>query len=166
MRRVRRRVHARRGRPVPAGGATGEHVIEYSVMDLTQVDWGLAPDWFAGAGALAALVFAILAVRAAHSTNVQQGIELEAMQDDRRQQQVIKIAAWMIDPVAGGRIIRLRNGSDLPVFGVMLFRGLGNESTWFLATLRRRPGPEYGRRHRHQRPISKLGGIKPMIRPS
>ena len=98
-------------------------------MVLAQVDWGSVPDWFAGTGTLLALIFAFFAVRAAHRTNIQQGLELQAMQDDRRRSQANKVAAWMIyGDEDGTRYLCVKNGSDLPVFGVLLFTGVADLS--------------------------------------
>ena len=46
-------------------------------MALAAVDWGSVPDWFAGAGALLALLLAFVAVRAAHRTNMRQSNQLD-----------------------------------------------------------------------------------------
>jgi hypothetical protein len=103
-------------------------------VDLTAIDWGSVPDWLSGTGTLLALVFAFLAVRAAHSTNVQQGIELEAMQNDRRRAQAQTIAIWMLNPIGGDATVRVCNGSDIPVYGVMAFRAFGDndeELLWY-----------------------------------
>lgn len=60
-------------------------------------------------------------------TNVQQGLQLAAMQEDRRQAHATVVAAW---PVQNDGIVRCRlhNGSDLPIFGVLLFRGLRDKT--------------------------------------
>jgi len=91
------------------------------------VNFGSVPDWLSGAGAILALIFAFFAVRSANITNVQQGLQLAAMQEDRRQAHAAVVAAW---PIEDDSIVRCRlhNGSDLPIFGVLLFRGLEDES--------------------------------------
>lgn len=91
------------------------------------VNLGSVPEWLSGVGAILALIFAFLAVRSANKTNVQQGLQLAAMQEDRRQAHAAVVAAW---PVQDDGMVRCRlhNGSDLPIFGVLLFRGLADES--------------------------------------
>lgn len=97
-------------------------------MGLAVIDWGSAPAWLSGVGALVALVFAFSAARAANKTNVQQGLQLRAIEEDRRQAHAALVAAWPVDHSSGAVHCRLHNGSELPVFGVLLFRGLVDDS--------------------------------------
>lgn len=97
------------------------------------IDWGSVPDWLSGAGATLALLFAALAVRGSVRANAQQSAQLELAEQDRRIEHASKIAAWPITGDDGHLTCTVRNGSQLPVFEVLLFRGLADVSgfTWW-----------------------------------
>ena len=89
-------------------------------MVLAQIDWGSVPDWLGGAGSVMALIFAFYAVRAAHRANVQQGLQLKALEEDRTQAQASKVAVWCIRDTEDSPSCRIRNASDLPIFSVIV----------------------------------------------
>jgi hypothetical protein len=89
-------------------------------VDWDSMDWGSVPDWLAGVGAVTALVFAYFAVRASHQTNIQQGKQLLALEDDRRRSQAAQVAAWITE-VSGELICKVQNSSPLPVFAVHIY---------------------------------------------
>ena len=90
-------------------------------MSLAQINWGSVPDWLSGLGTILALVFAGLAVRAAHRTNVQQSKQLEMLEEDRRRSQASRVAAWCFTGSKGEPTYRITNTSGLPVFRVELW---------------------------------------------
>jgi hypothetical protein len=96
------------------------------------IDWGAVPDWIAGVGAVSALAFAALAVRAANQQNKHQAVQLEKLEADQRERdkdrhraQAEKVAAWHERisemggpspfPIAYDAFI-VRNASDVPVY--------------------------------------------------
>ncbi len=89
-------------------------------MNLAQVDWGSVPDWFAGIGAVLALLFAAIAVRVARNTFIQQSKELEEARLERRQRQASRIAGWVLND-GYSKVVHVRNSSDLPVFGLTIW---------------------------------------------
>ena len=66
-----------------------------------------------------ALIFAFYAVRAAHLTNVQQGLQLKALEEDRNQAQASKVAAWCVGDAGEIPSCRIRNASELPIYGAI-----------------------------------------------
>ena len=95
-------------------------------------DWGSVPDWLAGVGAVLALMFAALAVRAVRHTNRQQAIQLEqqaeqlrqqarqlaGMEESRRREQAEKVAAWIsIDE----SLLEIKNTAESPVYDVHIY---------------------------------------------
>ncbi|MDL5156672.1 hypothetical protein [Actinomycetospora termitidis] len=94
------------------------------------IDWGSVPDWFAGAGAVIALVFARSAVVSAKQTNEAQAKQIEQLEEDRtdrdkerRAEQATNIAVWVSTNVEGGEdqpVIRLVNSSPLPVYNMLI----------------------------------------------
>jgi hypothetical protein len=88
------------------------------------MDWGSVPDWLAGTGSVAALLFAFYAVREARRTNAQQSEQLGHVLAERRRAQAAKISGWVVETASGERQIRISNGSELPVFAMVAFCGL------------------------------------------
>ncbi|MHA6619671.1 hypothetical protein [Pseudonocardia sp. DLS-67] len=88
------------------------------------IDWGSAPDWFAGVGAVLALLWARKAAKAAHETSKSQSVQLKQIEEDKRRAQAECIAAWAEWSNHDGLtrpVIRLVNTSTVPVYHVAVY---------------------------------------------
>jgi hypothetical protein len=87
------------------------------------IDWGSVPDWLAGGGATAALLWARKAAIAAARTDERQGIQLAAFEQDRKRAQAERVAVWFDytrDNKAHHRLV-MRNASNLPVYELLIW---------------------------------------------
>ena len=108
---------------------------------VAQIDWGSAPAWGSVVVAFVALIFAGLGARAAIRGNRNQQkqieyqqVQLDILNDDRQKSQASKVAAWIHRTerthrtsrigISAGPVydyyIRVTNGSDLPVYAVII----------------------------------------------
>lgn len=95
------------------------------------IDWGSVPDWFAGVGALVALVFAARAVRTAKETNRAQNEQIKQLQSEqatreyeRRADQASRFATWVSTDIEDGLeqvVVRVINSGTLPVYSLTIF---------------------------------------------
>jgi hypothetical protein len=94
-----------------------------------------------------ALIFAFFAVRAAHRTNIQQGRQLRALEEDRSQAQAAKVAVWCTGDAGEVPACLIRNSSELPIFGIVVcavvtdVRGKSHGRWWRLQEVEPRIAP-------------------------
>lgn len=95
------------------------------LLGVAGVDWGTVPDWLAGVGALAAVVFAAMAARAALRTNDQQTYQLAQLErseqrraDTERRALASSVTAWVRAERDEPAEVNFINGGRLPVYNL------------------------------------------------
>lgn len=97
---------------------------------MSGINWGAVPDWFAGLGAVIAVVFAGIAAFAAKKSNDQQSIQLERLEAaereravEKRQEYAARFAVWVTlwrdedyEPA-----ISLVNSNPTPIYKLTLY---------------------------------------------
>jgi hypothetical protein len=96
-------------------------------LTLLAVDWGSIPDWIAGIGTAAAFFIALLLFR-------RQLNEFRDAEESRRRAQATHISAWCKEEEqpdgSSSRWLRLRNGSEEPVYQCAALFASANNATW------------------------------------
>lgn len=85
------------------------------------------PAYLAGVLALVGLIFAVRSSNASRRSAAVAQRSMDRMEEEREREQASCVAAWLDDSNLNHVVVR--NGSDLPVFGVMLWFGIGNRAS-------------------------------------
>jgi hypothetical protein len=98
------------------------------------IDWGSAPDWFAGLVASAALFYAARAAYAALEGSRLQAVQLRKLEyaeqlrsETEERSQASKVAAWIRMAENGLPVVACFNGSSLPAYSLVVRIAVRNE---------------------------------------